>query len=82
MTPPTPEDSNTDIPIPARVELIYRDVKEIKDLLTGGKHPEDGIVVRMDRLEQAEKQRAKWSGAAIVAAITAVVTAIGTVIFK
>ena len=78
----SPEETHADIPVTARVDLIYHDVREIKALLTGNGHPEDGIVVRMDRLEQAEKQRAKWSGAAIVAAITAVVTAIGTVIFK
>ena len=77
-----PDETHTEIPIPARVDLIYNDVREIKALLTGNGHPEDGIVVRMDRLEQAEKQRAKWSGAAVVAAITAVVTAIGAVIFK
>jgi len=57
------------------IEPLREDVKLIKHLLTGNGAPEKGVLMRMDRLEQIEKSRAKAVWAAITAAIGALVVA-------
>lgn len=56
-------------------DQLCKDVSYIKHVLTGNGTPERGVIVRLDRIEQTEKSRSRWAGAAIVAAIGAVVTA-------
>ena len=41
------------------LQTVSEDVREIKVLLTGGDHPEKGLIVRTDRLEQAHKTAAR-----------------------
>ena len=41
------------------LETVAEDVREIKVHITGGDHPEKGLIVRTDRLEQAHKTSAK-----------------------
>lgn len=55
---------------------LCRDVQFIKHVLTGNGTPERGVIVRLDRIEQTEKARSRWTGAAVVAATGAAVTAI------
>lgn len=43
-----------------KIEAIADDVAEIRRLLTGGHEPSNGIIVRLDRLEQTEKRRS-WA---------------------
>lgn len=59
-----------------KVELIYDEVVTIKELLTGNGEPSKGLIVRVDRLEQAEQKRGVWVGAAVVAGVGAAVTTV------
>lgn len=59
--------------MPYSNEEIYRTVKRIEEILTGNGHPANGLVVRVDRLEQAEQRRGWWSKTALGAAITAAI---------
>ena len=53
-------------------EMMRKQVSDIHGLLTGGSEPSRGIIVRMDRLEQAEKWRDWLTKAAIGVALSAV----------
>ena len=52
-------------------------VDEIHRILTGASEPSRGVVVRLDRLEQAESRRNFWVTTAVGAAIAAVIAALG-----
>jgi hypothetical protein len=64
-----------------RIDQLCDDVKFIKHAITGNGTPERGIIVRLDRLEQSEKARRKWVGAALVAGLGAGVTTVWTKLF-
>ena len=57
-------------------ERVERKLDFLCTLLTGNGDPQKGLVVRVDRLEQAEKRRKWWVGTAVGAAIVAVVNAV------
>lgn len=44
---------------------IMRAVERLTDHVTGGAAPEKGLIVRMDRLEQAQAAQRRWGLAAI-----------------
>jgi len=54
---------------------IEKKIDRLDQLITGGDSPNSGIIVRMDRIEQAEKRRNAWMLAAIGASTTAIVSA-------
>jgi len=43
--------------VKAQLDRIEDDVKVIKELLTGNGDPSKGLIIRVDRLEQAEQRR-------------------------
>lgn len=59
-----------------RVELQAntKETREVKHLLTGNGTPQDGLVLKVDRLEQSELRRNAIAGAAVIAAVGALVT--------
>lgn len=57
-----------------QLDRIEEELKKLNHMVTGNGTPERGIIVRLDRIEQNEKTRNKYVGAAIVAAIGAAVT--------
>lgn len=60
-----------------KLQQIADDVASIKVILTGNGHPETGVIVRLDRLEQNETRRhGLWMvgiGTAFAALATAIV---------
>lgn len=54
---------------------IEKKIDRLDQLITGGDSPHSGIIVRVDRIEQAEQRRNVWTMAAIGASATAVVSA-------
>lgn len=64
-------------------QIIREELRPLRDeqallrqLLTGNSHPETGIVVRLDRIEQAEARRVWIIRATVAAVIGAVVTSV------
>ena len=57
----------------SKLEAIHHDVKLLTKLLMGGEHPEEGLIVRVDRLEQKDASRNKWMVAIGTASATAMV---------
>lgn len=56
------------------IDQMARDIQLIKALLTGNSEPETGLIVKVDRLEQAEVKRRWLVGIAVTSACGAVVT--------
>ena len=46
----------------------------LSKLITGNGHPEKGIIIKLDRLEQESVRRERWTKAAVAAALTALAT--------
>ena len=58
------------------IKEIRRSIASIDHHITGGKTPEKGIIVRLDRIEQTEKRRSRFIGLAISTAVTSAVASI------
>jgi hypothetical protein len=56
-----------------QLEQIAEDVAAIKILLTGNGHPETGVIVRLDRVEQREKSRTWMIHTALATTITLII---------
>lgn len=52
-----------------KIDAIAEDVKAIRKHIDGGDKPADGLLLRVDRLEQNETRRRWFSHAAIVAGL-------------
>lgn len=50
---------------------------KLNTLVTGGEHPESGIIVQLDRLKQAQSTRDKWTFGIGVTAAIALMKSIG-----
>lgn len=48
---------------------LIEDVSIIRRHIDGGDKPETGMIVRLDRLEQKDTRRERWTAAAIVAIV-------------
>jgi chromosome segregation ATPase len=59
-----------------RFNQIEKKIEQLNELLNGNGHPEKGIVVRLDRLEQTEERRSFMHRATIVSAIGAIVATV------
>lgn len=74
MAPPVHNqggDGVYDPDMPPWARRIENDVREVKYLLMGNGNPKDGLVVKVDRLEQSELRRNAVAGIALTAGITA-----------
>lgn len=58
------------------VTYIKTRVERMDGILTGGDNPENGLVLQVDRLKQAEARRNRLTYAAFTAACGALVTAV------
>lgn len=56
-----------------QLDRIEKEVAAIKHLLTGNGTPEHGMIVRVDRLEQSDRNRSWWTRTAAAAGVTALV---------
>ena len=54
-----------------QLDRIESEVVAIKHLLTGNGTPEHGMIVRVDRLEQSDRNRSWWTRTAAAAGVTA-----------
>lgn len=68
--------------IMARLEEIGTKLDRIERFVTGDHEPEKGLLVRIDRIEQAEITRKWWTQTAVGAAITAIVTSVWSIFAK
>lgn len=75
--PPHDEDDNRRIM--ERLEEIGGKLDRIEKFVTGDHEPEKGLLVRIDRIEQADITRRWWTQTAVGAAITAVVTSVWSI---
>jgi hypothetical protein len=57
----------------ARLDPLAKDVEKLAVLVEGNGHPERGLIVRLDRLEQNESRRNWWVKASLAASISALV---------
>jgi predicted butyrate kinase (DUF1464 family) len=71
---PEPERPSGNWPhrVEQKLDSLGRRFDRVEDFLTGTLDKE-GLVTRVNRIEEAERVRRRWTGAAIVAAITAAV---------
>lgn len=58
--------------VPTQLDKIERKLDTLCRLLTGNDHPEEGLIVRFDRVEQAQK-RVRWFLRSFTGAIIAAV---------
>jgi hypothetical protein len=68
-----------------RMDEFCERQERIEMLLTGNGQPGNGLVVRVDRIEQNERRRDWWIRTTIAAAFTAVATAgtaLGAAVWK
>jgi len=68
------EPSNRDI-MDAVMRLDARTAR-VEHLLNGSSNPANGLVIRVDRLEQAQETRKVWTGTAVAAAVSGLGTAV------
>lgn len=68
------EPTNRDIMF--RINDISSKFDRLDGFITGAHEPEKGLIVRIDRMEQAHKARAWWTKSALGAAITAIITSV------
>lgn len=59
--------------IQEQVDRIEKKIDKLDNLLTGNGEPHKGIVVRLDRVEQREESRNKWTWIVLGASITALI---------
>lgn len=59
-----------------QLDRIEKTVTRLDKFITGGDEPGEGIIVRLDRVEQREKQRTWFARTALGAAIAALITSI------
>lgn len=71
--PPHEEDTHR---IGERLDEISGKLDRIEKFVTGDHEPEKGLLVRIDRIEQADIGRKWWTQTAVGAAITAVVASV------
>lgn len=78
----SPTDNDDSSRIMARLEEIGTKLDRIERFVTGDHEPEKGLLVRIDRIEQAEITRKWWTQTAVGAAITAIVTSVWSIFAK
>lgn len=66
--------------VTAEVRDLRRSVDHLSAIVTGNGDPAKGLTLRVDRLEQTEIRRGKWTTAAIGASVAAVAGFIGLLI--
>ena len=54
--------------------------EKVEHYLTGGNNPEDGIIIKLDRLREDAKRKERWIKAGIGAAVASIFSFIGILI--
>jgi len=62
--------------IEAQLTQIAEDVAEIKEIISGNGDPSKGMIVRLDRLEQADSRRSWLTRTAVATSLAALASVI------
>jgi len=78
----TPDDEPTGREILQEIERLRKDIGVIGEHITGNGEPSKGLIVKVDRLEQAHESRKWWAQTAAGAAIASMVASAWSIFHK
>jgi hypothetical protein len=65
-----------------KLEELCEKIDRLDQQVTGGDEPGRGLIIRLDRLEQARASTDKWIAIIAAAAATGFVSGIGAIVWK